>query len=349
MAAIVARRSRPARSASRPVRTIAHRAIDGEPVPGTFAAEDELFGIGAALGELGHRRVRAGPRRRARRGPRRPRAGDGLDARLAGRHRPAGHLRAEPEQRRPRRVARLLDLSAEAAPRGARVRPQVHGRTVSLLLGFQTFHPFSFTPPGRRRPRPPAVAEQVARIRRPRPPGPPRRRRWSPHGRRPDRHGLHAPEPHLRARRPARLRARAPTQRGRHRRGPGVDEWELLSTCSSATTVGSCSTPRCSTTPTATSTPWARCCSTRPRRSASATAAPTPARPATPRPPRSCSPTGPATAPRPAPVEEAVHKMTQATATLYGLGDRGVLGAGLRRRRQRHRPRHACGCAGPSW
>ena len=34
-------------------RTIAHRAIDGEPVPGTYAAEDELFGIGAALGELG--------------------------------------------------------------------------------------------------------------------------------------------------------------------------------------------------------------------------------------------------------------------------------------------------------
>jgi len=34
-------------------RTIAHTAIDGEPVPGTFAAEDELFGIGSALGELG--------------------------------------------------------------------------------------------------------------------------------------------------------------------------------------------------------------------------------------------------------------------------------------------------------
>ena len=28
-------------------RTIAHMAIDGEPVPGTFAAHDELFGIGA--------------------------------------------------------------------------------------------------------------------------------------------------------------------------------------------------------------------------------------------------------------------------------------------------------------
>src|ERR1700741_3906761 len=34
-------------------RTLAHRAIDGEPVPGTFAAEDELFGIGSVLGELG--------------------------------------------------------------------------------------------------------------------------------------------------------------------------------------------------------------------------------------------------------------------------------------------------------
>src|SRR3954451_9900698 len=34
-------------------RTLAHRAIDGEPVPGTFAAEDELLGIGQVLGELG--------------------------------------------------------------------------------------------------------------------------------------------------------------------------------------------------------------------------------------------------------------------------------------------------------
>ena len=34
-------------------RTIGHRAIDGEVVPGTYAAEDELFGIGRALGEAG--------------------------------------------------------------------------------------------------------------------------------------------------------------------------------------------------------------------------------------------------------------------------------------------------------
>ena len=34
-------------------RTMGHKALNGEPVPGTFAAEDELFGIGKVLGELG--------------------------------------------------------------------------------------------------------------------------------------------------------------------------------------------------------------------------------------------------------------------------------------------------------
>src|SRR5215468_990465 len=34
-------------------RTLLHRAIDGEPVPGTFAAAEELIGIGGVLGELG--------------------------------------------------------------------------------------------------------------------------------------------------------------------------------------------------------------------------------------------------------------------------------------------------------
>ena len=33
-------------------RTIVHRAIDGEVVPGTHAAEDEIFGIARVLGEL---------------------------------------------------------------------------------------------------------------------------------------------------------------------------------------------------------------------------------------------------------------------------------------------------------
>jgi len=34
-------------------RTILHRAKDGEPVPGTYASEDELLGIGRAMGDAG--------------------------------------------------------------------------------------------------------------------------------------------------------------------------------------------------------------------------------------------------------------------------------------------------------
>ncbi len=35
-------------------RTLLHKSIDGEPVPGTFAGRAELFGIGGALAEAGH-------------------------------------------------------------------------------------------------------------------------------------------------------------------------------------------------------------------------------------------------------------------------------------------------------
>ncbi|MEQ9642690.1 MAG: amidohydrolase family protein [Alphaproteobacteria bacterium] len=35
-------------------RTMLHRAVDGEPVPGTFAGHDELMGIGRACGRAGH-------------------------------------------------------------------------------------------------------------------------------------------------------------------------------------------------------------------------------------------------------------------------------------------------------
>ncbi len=53
-------------------RTIAHMAIDGEPVPGTFAAHDELFGIGRVLGELGAGVFELAPRARsAKTSPRR--------------------------------------------------------------------------------------------------------------------------------------------------------------------------------------------------------------------------------------------------------------------------------------
>ena len=126
-------------------RTLAHRAIDGEPVPGTFAAEDELFGIGRVLGDLGTGVFELAP------------AG-ALGEDLAAPEREMDWMRRLSEaigrpvtfaltqnNSDPTSWKRLLDLSAAAAAEGVRVRPQVHGRTVSLLLGFQTFHPLSFT------------------------------------------------------------------------------------------------------------------------------------------------------------------------------------------------------------
>lgn len=127
-------------------RTLAHRAIDGEPVPGTFAAENELFGIGRVLGELGR-----GVFELAAAGA----LGEDLGAperevawmrRLAAEvSRPVSFAlnqnNADPDQWR-----KLLDLAGEAVAAGAPVRPQVTARTVSVLLGFQTFHPFSFSP-----------------------------------------------------------------------------------------------------------------------------------------------------------------------------------------------------------
>src|SRR3954470_20744026 len=126
-------------------RTLAHRAIDGEPVPGTFAAEDELFGIGSVLGELGTGVCELAPAGVL---------GEDLDApekevawmrRLAAAtNRPVTFALTQ-NNNDPEAWRRQLDLAAEAAAEGVPLRPQVHGRTVSILLGFSTFHPFNFT------------------------------------------------------------------------------------------------------------------------------------------------------------------------------------------------------------
>jgi N-acyl-D-aspartate/D-glutamate deacylase len=128
-------------------RTIAHRAISGEPVPGTFAAEDELFGIGRVLGELG-----VGIFEVAGAGA----AGEDIDA-------PKAELdwmrRLSKEIGRPVTFAmlqvdaapqlwrELLELSAAAVEEGAQVFPQVAGRPFGLLTGHQTdIHPFAGAP-----------------------------------------------------------------------------------------------------------------------------------------------------------------------------------------------------------
>jgi N-acyl-D-amino-acid deacylase len=127
-------------------RTIAHRAIDGEPVPGTFAAEDELFALGRALGK-----VDAGVFELAPAGV----LGEDLAAadremdwmlRLAAEiDRPVTFAMIQHDQD-PDQWKRMLDLALEVYDRGVPIRPQVAGRPLGLLLGLQTFHPLRDRP-----------------------------------------------------------------------------------------------------------------------------------------------------------------------------------------------------------
>ncbi len=123
-------------------RTIAHVAIDGEPVPGTFAAEDELFGIGAALGELGTGILELAP------------AGVAGEDIIAPAKEVDWMRRLSAEIGRPVTFAliqvddapelwrELMETSLTAADEGADIWPQVAGRATGLLSGHQTTYSF---------------------------------------------------------------------------------------------------------------------------------------------------------------------------------------------------------------
>jgi len=127
-------------------RTIVHRAVDGEPVPGTFAAEDEIFGIGQALKSLGAGVFELAPAGAMGEDLAAPEREVALMRRLsAAIGRPISfallQVDAAPDQWRD-----ILRLAAEANAEGADLRPQVAGRALNILLGFQTIHPFSKRP-----------------------------------------------------------------------------------------------------------------------------------------------------------------------------------------------------------
>jgi N-acyl-D-amino-acid deacylase len=119
-------------------RTIAHRAIDGEPVPGTFAAEEELFGIGAALGELGAGVFELAPAGSAGEVVDDPKKEMAWMRRLSasvGRPVTFAMLQVDPY---PDLWADLLAESLAATADGADVWPQVAGRPTGLLSGHHT-------------------------------------------------------------------------------------------------------------------------------------------------------------------------------------------------------------------
>ena len=116
------RPSKPARSASPRRARSGHRAMDGRPVPGTFAAEDELFALGRAMADGGRAVFELAPMGAARRGPRRAQERDRLDVPALRRDRHAGVVRAAAGRRRARPVARA---DGRVAPRHRRRRAGV--------------------------------------------------------------------------------------------------------------------------------------------------------------------------------------------------------------------------------
>ena len=127
-------------------RTLAHRAIDGEPVPGTFAAEDELFGIGRVLGELDSGIYEVAP------------AGVTGDDANAPQLEIAWMRKLSAEIGRPVTFALAqydndpdawrdaFQLSKDALDEGANLYPQVAARGISILLTLRGRHPFIHSP-----------------------------------------------------------------------------------------------------------------------------------------------------------------------------------------------------------
>ncbi len=127
-------------------RTIVHRAIDGVNVPGTFAEEDEMMAFGEALAEAGTGVFELAPAGvtgddmnlpdREVAWMRRVSAATGRPITFA-----LVQLDAEPDHWK-----RMFDLSEEAAAEGADLYPQVTARAPGVLLGLQTNHPWVNTP-----------------------------------------------------------------------------------------------------------------------------------------------------------------------------------------------------------
>ena len=124
-------------------RTMLHRAIDGEPVPGTFAGHDELIGIGRACGRAGHGIFEI--------------ASDFGIGGMEGRFKddvvwmrelsretglPVSFILAQSTQD-PGEWRRIAQWAEEAVAAGANLMLQVGVRPPGILLGFDSsFHPF---------------------------------------------------------------------------------------------------------------------------------------------------------------------------------------------------------------
>ncbi|MFT7583017.1 MAG: N-acyl-D-amino-acid deacylase [Myxococcota bacterium] len=122
-------------------RTMLHKSIDGVPVPGTFAARDELFGIGRALRDTGK-----GVFQLAAEHSRVPEELEWMQALSLEIGRPVMFNLSQTDQAPELWRAGLAGLEAAAAA-GAQVYAQVAGRAIGVVMSFHlTAHPFATRP-----------------------------------------------------------------------------------------------------------------------------------------------------------------------------------------------------------
>jgi N-acyl-D-amino-acid deacylase len=126
-------------------RTLGHKARDGEPVPGTYADEQELWGLGYAVKAGGGGMFEVAPLGVA------TELGDAVAetewmARLAGETGLPITFAMIETPTDPTAWKRSLELVERANAAGARLHPQVAARPFGMLLGFPSYHAFSKRP-----------------------------------------------------------------------------------------------------------------------------------------------------------------------------------------------------------
>jgi N-acyl-D-aspartate/D-glutamate deacylase len=120
--------------------------MDGEPVPGTFAAEDELFGIGRAMARGGRSVFELAPMGAGGEDLVAPHKEIDWMCRLAAEIGMPVSFALLQVDAAPNLWRELMDASLAATERGAPVYPQVAGRPFGMLVCWQTHHAFKKRP-----------------------------------------------------------------------------------------------------------------------------------------------------------------------------------------------------------
>ena len=145
-------------------RTEAHRAVDGEPVPGTYAAEDELFALGRAMAAGGQAVFEVAPDGTAGENVDGPMREMDWMVRLAAEiDRPVSFAMVQ-TQSAPDLWRKQLDIAGAAFDDGIRIHPQFAARPFGMLFGFEGYHAFTHRPTFRRLKAELSPADLVARL-----------------------------------------------------------------------------------------------------------------------------------------------------------------------------------------